>query len=143
MRLSQHLVAAVHAGEMLRDQVLEEQVVAVAIVCGQADKAGQGAGHGNHAQHLRAGAAALGAEQQRQAERLVEHARKGMRGIDGDGREQRIDLALKVAVGKVAGVLAELFPLKQANALLAQLREELLVPAVILRGHKGVNLGSE
>ncbi len=108
---------------MLLDQVLQQQVVVVAVVGGQADKAGQGARHRDHAQHLRAGAAALGAEQQRQAERLVEHARKGMRGIDGDGRQQRIDLALEVAVGKVAGILAQLVPLKQPNALLAQLRQ--------------------
>jgi hypothetical protein len=37
--------------EVLRDQVLEEQVVECAVGGGQADEAGQGAGHGDHAQH--------------------------------------------------------------------------------------------
>ena len=55
----EHLVAAIHAGQVLRDQVLEEQVVVRAFGGGQADEAGQGAGHGDHAEHLRAGAAAL------------------------------------------------------------------------------------
>ena len=69
-------------------------------VGGQADKARQRARHRDHAQHLRAGAAALGAQQQRQAERLVQHARKRMRRVDGDRRQQRIDFALKVAAGQ-------------------------------------------
>ena len=78
----QHLVAAVHAGQVLRDQVLEQQVIEAAVGGGQADEAGQRAGHGDHSQHLRAGAAALGAQQQRQAESLVEDARER----DGRGR---------------------------------------------------------
>ncbi len=110
---------------------------------GQADKAGQGAGHGDHAQHLGAGAAALGAEQQCQAQSLVEHARKGVGRVDGDGGKQRIDFALEVIFGKGAGFLAELFPVQQADALFAQFGKELLVPAVVLGGHKGVNLGGE
>ena len=57
--VSQDLVAAIHAAEVLGDEVLEKQVVEVPSVGGQADEAGQGAGHGDHAEHLRAGAAAL------------------------------------------------------------------------------------
>ena len=66
-----------------------------------------------------------------------------MGGIDGDGGQQRIDFALKVALGKDAGFLAELVPLEQADALLAQLGEQLLVPAAVLGGDKGVNVGGE
>ena len=53
----EHLVAAIHAGEVLRDQVLEQEVVECAVFGGQADEAGQSAGHRDDAEHLRAGAA--------------------------------------------------------------------------------------
>ena len=66
-----------------------------------------------------------------------------MGGVDGDGRQQRIDLALKVVAGKVAGLLAQLVPLQQSNALLAQLGQQMIVPATVLRGHKAVNLGGQ
>ena len=139
--VGENLVAAVHAGQVLGDEVLEEQVVVFAFLGGQADKAGQGAGHGDHAKHLGAGAAALGAEQQRQAEGLVENAGKGMGGVDGDGGQERIDLALEVVFGKGAGVGTEFVPVQQANALLAQLGEKMLVPALVLGGDEGMNLG--
>ena len=108
---------------MLLDQVLQQQIVVVAMAAGQADKARQRARHRDHAQNLRPGAAPLGAKQQRQAKRLVEHARKWVRGVDRDWRQQRIDFALKIAARKFAGVLAEFVPLEQPNALLAQLRQ--------------------
>ena len=142
-RRSKHLVAAIHAGQVLRDQVLQQQVIVTAIARGQPHKARQRARHRHHAQHLRAGAAPLGPQQQRQAESLVQHARKRMRRVDRDRRQQRIDLALKIAAGKFARVLAELVPFQQTNALLAQLRQQVIVPAAVLRGHKAVNLGSE
>jgi hypothetical protein len=59
-----------------------------------------------------------------------------MGGIDGDGGEQRIDFALKVALGKGAGFFVELLPLQQADALLAQLGQQLLVPAAVLGGRR-------
>ncbi len=66
-----------------------------------------------------------------------------MRGIDGDGRQQRIDFALKVALGKGAGFFAQLVPLQQPDALLAQLGQQLLVPAAVLGGDKAVNFGGQ
>ena len=141
--VGEDLVAAIHAGEVLGDQVLEEQVVVFALGGGQADKAGQGAGHGDHAEDLGAGAAALGAEQEREAESLVEDAGKGMGGVDGDGGEERIDFALEVVFGEGAGFVAEFFPVEQADALLAQLGKQVLVPALVLGGDEGVDFGGE
>ena len=46
----------------------------------------------------------------REAERLVQHARERMRGVDGDGSEQRVDLLLKEFDGELAIGLAELLP---------------------------------
>ena len=120
--VGEHLVAAIHAGEVLGDEVLEEQVVVFAFSGGQADEAGQGAGYGDDAEDLGAGAAALGAEQERHAESLVEDAGKGMGGVDGDGREERIDFALEVIFGEGAGFVVEFIPLEQADALLARAR---------------------
>ena len=82
-------------------------------------------------------------QQQSQAQRLVQHARKRVCRIDRNRRQQRIYFALKVAARKLAGVLGQFVPLQKANALLAQLRQQLLVPAVVLRGHKAVNLGGQ
>ncbi len=81
----QHFVAAIHAAEVLRDEVLEQDVVVDALVRGQADETRQCARDGDDAEHLRTRAPALSREQQRQAESLVEDARKGMCRIDGDG----------------------------------------------------------
>ena len=83
------------------------------------------------------------AQQQGQAESLVQYARKGMRRIDGDGGQQRIDFALEVVLGKGAGFVVELVPLQQADALLAQFGEQVLVPAVVLGVDKGVDFGGE
>jgi len=107
---------------------------------GEADKTGQGAGHGDDAEHLWAGAAALGAKQQSEAERLVEDAGKGVGGVNGDGGEERVDVALEVALGEGAGLFAEFFPLEEADVLLAQFGNEVVVPAAVLGGDKLVNL---
>ena len=141
--MCEHLIAAIHAGEMLGDEVLEEQVIVVSFGGGQADEAGQSAGDGDHAEHLGPGAAALGAEQEREAESLVEHAGKGMGGVDGDGGEEGIDFALEIVAGVGAGMFAELVPLEQANAVAAQLGEQVVIPAAVLRGDKLVNVGGE
>ena len=66
-----------------------------------------------------------------------------MGGVDGDGGQQRIDFALEVVLGKGAGVVVELLPLEQADALLAQLGEQLVVPAAVLGVDKAVDFGGE
>ncbi len=55
-----------------------------------------------------------------------------MRRIDGDGREQGIDFALEEALGEAALIFVELVPIEEADVLLAQGGEELLVPAAVL-----------
>ena len=95
--MSQELVTAVHASQVLRNQVLKQQVIEGSIGGGQADEAGQGAGHGNHPQHLRAGTAAFGPEQKSQAKSLVQNAGKGVGRVDADGGQERVNLALKIA----------------------------------------------
>ena len=137
----QHLVAAVHAGQILRDQILQQQVIEGSLGRGQADEPGQGARHRDHPQHLRAGTAPLASEQESQAESLVQNARKGMGRIDRDGRQQRVNLLLEVILGKVAGLWVQLPPFQQANALLAQFGQQVLVPALVLVVHKAVDLG--
>ena len=141
--ISQHFVAAVHAGKILGDKVLEEQVIEFALRRGQANETGQRAGHGDHAEHLGAGTAPLGPQQQRQAQGLVQHAGKGMRRIDGDGGQQRIDLALEVVLGKLAGFGLKFVPFEQPDALLAQFREQLVVPAGVLGVHEAVDFGGQ
>ncbi len=58
--VGQDFIAAIHAGEVLRDQILQQQVVESAVGGGQPDKTRQRARHRHHAEHLRAGTAPLG-----------------------------------------------------------------------------------
>ena len=90
-----------------------------------------------------AGAAAFGPQQEGEAKSLVENAREGVGRVDADGRQQRVNFALKITLGKGAGFFAQFLPLQQPDALFAQLREELLVPATVLGGYKTVNLGGQ
>ncbi len=74
---------------------------------------GQGARNGDDAEDLGAAAGlelALVAQQQREAEGLVEHARKGMRGVERDRSEERVDLLLEELDGELAIGFAELLP---------------------------------
>ena len=136
-------VAAIHAAEVLRDEVLEKQVVEFAVFGGEADEAGKSARDSDDAEDLRAGAFALAAKQQGEAERFVEDARKGMRGIDGDGGEKRIDFALEIGLGVGAGFFVEFIPLHEANALFAEFGEQEVVPAAVLGFDEGVDFGGE
>ncbi len=139
-RMSKHFVATVHAAKILRNQVLQQQIVEPIVRRGQTDEPRQCARHRHHPQHLRAGAAPFCPQQKRQAQSLVENTRKRMRRIDRDRRQQRIDLALKVVLRKSPGLFTQLLPLEQPDALLAQLGHKLVVPAAVLCGHKTVNL---
>ena len=49
----------------------------------------------------------------------------------------------KIALGEGAGLVGKFLPAQEADALLAQVREELMVPAVVLGGDELVNVGGE
>ncbi len=62
-----------------------------------------------------------------------------MRRVDRDRRQQRIDFALEIVLGELVGFVAELIPFQQPDVLLAQLRQQAVVPAGVLRVHEGVD----
>jgi hypothetical protein len=66
--------------------------------------------------------------------------RKRVSGVDGDGGQQRVNLALEVTLGKGLSLFVQFTPLQQPDALLAQLGQQLAVPAAVLRFHKAVNI---
>ena len=66
-----------------------------------------------------------------------------MRRIDRDGGQQRIDLALKVALCVGAGLFVQFLPLQQPDTVFAQFRQQLLVPAAVLRFNEAVNIGRQ
>ena len=138
-----HFVTAIHAAEILRDQFLEQEIVEFAVFGGEADKTRESAGNGDDAEDLRPGAFALSAEEKGEAEGLVQHARKGVRGVDGDWGEEGVDFALEVGLGVGASVFVELFPFEEADALVAEFGEEQFVPAVVLGLDEGVDFGGE
>ena len=89
-----------------------------------------------------AGAAlTLATQQQGKTQGLIQHPRKRVRRIDGDGSQQRIDFALV----EIRGML-ELFPghvlvIQHADARRVQSGSQRLVPAAILTLHKVAQLG--
>jgi hypothetical protein len=69
------------------------------------------------------------AEQESEAESLVENARKGMRRVEGYRGEERIDLLLEKFDGEFAVGLAELLPLQHADASALEFGDEAVIPA--------------
>ena len=91
----------------------------------------------------RCGGAALGAEQQGQAERLIEHTRERVGGVQGDRCEQRINLLLKEAAGKVALRGAEVLPAQDLDVLFSEGGFDKIVPARRLNLREAVELLAE
>jgi hypothetical protein len=71
-------------------------------------------------------------EQKGEAEGLVEHSREGMRGIERDGSEERVDLLLEELDCVFTVRLAEVLPANEANACALEFGEEAVVPAGVL-----------
>ena len=63
--------------------------------------------------------------------------------VDGNGSEERIDLALEVVFGEGAGLVGELFPIEEVDFLLAKFGEQLVVPALVLGFDEGVDFRGE
>ncbi len=82
--------------------------------------------------HVSAAGAPLAFEQQRNAERLVQDAGKGMGRIHGDWCKQRIHFFLTVRVNKRFLFRIEIFQVKHADILTRQRRHQPLVPALVL-----------
>src|SRR6266567_5679973 len=72
------------------------------------------------------------AQQQRHAERLVDDAWKGMRGTYGYRSQQRVQFAFAIFVDVSEHVVVQLVDTQDANALLRQLRPQLLIPTGVL-----------
>ncbi len=134
-RGGEDLVSAIHAGCVALDKIVEEKEVRGAALGGNGHEARQGAGNSDYAEN-QAASLALAAQQQGEAESLVEHAGKGVGGIDGDGREERIDLALVKGGGVGAAFVGQILPAQYANAAGAKLRQQEFVPAAVLLGDK-------
>ena len=71
-------------------------------------------------------------DQKRKAQRLVQHARKRMRRVHGDRREQRLEFPFAVVVHERQCRLIQFVDAEHANSLLRQFRPQALVPAGIL-----------
>jgi hypothetical protein len=114
------------------DELFEEQEVALAGALGKGDERREGPRNGDDAEDLWAVARfqfALVAQQEREAESLVEDARKGVRWIKGYGSEKRVDLLLKELDGEFAVGLAKLFPGEKADACALEFGDEAVIPA--------------
>ena len=100
----------------------------------------QAARHGHDAKHgwwlLAAGRAALVAQQQGDAECLVQNAWKWVRRIDRHRCQQGIDLALVEVLRMLQRGARELLPLQHAHVVLLERGQQVIVPAGILRLHK-------
>lgn len=64
-----------------------------------------------------------------------------MSGVDSDWRQQRINFALEVSGGSLAGRVIRVVPAQDAHPGGAESGQELLVPALVLLGDKAVHHG--
>ena len=100
------------------DELVEQDEVALAGRARAAATARQRAGNGDDAEDFGRVAGlelALVAQQQSEAEGLVEDAGEGVRGVEGDRGEERIDLLLEELDCELALGLAELVPRQDAR----------------------------
>src|SRR5580700_3588961 len=74
---------------------------------------------------------------------FVNHVRKRVRRIDGDRSEQGINLSHKKEVHRISAGMIEVRHRQDADALADQRRHELLVPTLVLPGHKGMQFTHE
>ena len=75
-------------------------------------------------------------QQQRQAQSFVQNPRKRMRRIDRHRRQQRINLFVVEPKRLLARIVIQLLPSQHTDPLRRQRRQQLLVPASVLRLHK-------
>ena len=106
------LVAGEEARRTCLNEFVQEEEAKLAGGRGQPDETRQRAGYGEDAEDVAGGAAALSFEQKGDAECLIEDARKGVRGVNGDGREQSVDFAIEVVVDVAESVVVELVPVR-------------------------------
>jgi len=125
-------VAPEHRIDVCFDELFEEQKVALAFAFWQGNEGGKGARDGDDAKDFGAGAGlefAFVAQQEREAEGLVEDARKGVRGVQGYGSEEGVDLLLEEFDGELAVGFAELLPAEERDAGAFEFGDEAIVPA--------------
>jgi hypothetical protein len=129
---AENLVAAEHGLDVGFDEVVEEEKVVLAVPFGKGDKTRQGSWDGDDAENLW-GVAGLGstlvAEEQCQAEGLVEDAWEGVGWVDGNGGQERVDLFMEELGGVGAVGREHLLPVDEADVGLGEGGDEALIPA--------------
>ena len=63
-----------------------------------------------------------------------------MGGVDGDGRQQRIDFTLIVVKGMCSGGCIDIAPLQHADAILEKRRTQVFCPAAVLIADESVHI---
>jgi hypothetical protein len=140
------VVAAKHRSDVRQDKVVEQKkVVATVGLVGSGWKRNQRrqcARNRDDTEDLLRSALHLPlvTKQQSKAQRLVEDAGEGVRGVDGDRRQQGIDLLMEELRGVGPVGLAHLLPGHQPDACLGQRGNQARLPACSLRGCKVVKL---
>jgi hypothetical protein len=81
----------------------------------------------------------VAAQLESDAQRFVDDVGKGMRGIDGDGSQNRIDPAREKEVHRIFARAVKVRHRQDANALAGKCWQQFLIPALILIGNEGVD----
>jgi len=124
-----YIVALEQLAEMVGDDTREGDHMHDTVVgVGQAQNTGQDARDGNNTE----GGMAVLLQQDADAQRLVEDARKGMGRVDDDGCQDRFQLATPVAADKSQVLALQIGDIEQMDTLPRQGRQQLLVPAAVL-----------
>ena len=132
-------VGNLHAGEQLADVRVQDGGEEHEIVLGAGDVLGQPDHARQHPRRLHDGDARVAAEcvlafeLDREIQALVEHARKGMGGIEPDRRQHRHHLAEEVGLDPFGLGRGEIGAPQEADALVGQPRQDFLVQQLVLR----------
>ena len=142
MPVTKDICARKQIGEVVADEMAEEDVILAWIVAGQFHQPRQHARHLDHGEMTQHLAALRHFELHHHVQRFVQQLGKRMRRINGQRRHYRADLRAVVVFDPHAVGVAEFGELQKADAVSSQRGDELLAPAgVLLLDHPPDALG--
>ena len=121
------VVALIHPHRVVDDQIGKKNEIDRSLGR-QPDQPRQRPRHGDHS-GIGERRATAATQQQRHAQRLVDHARKWMCRVHRDRSKQRVELPFAIVVHEGQCRVIQFVDAEDANALLRQFRPQALVPA--------------
>ena len=130
-----HVVALVEIACVSLDQVVQEDVVDAVPFARHPDQARYLSWHRDHAQ-VSCRWFGVAAQLESHAQGFINDVGKGMRRIDGDRSQNRINPSSEKKIHRIFARTLQLSHRQNTNAFAGECRQKLLVPALILIGNE-------